>query len=461
LQLPWPFATICVSPFWQLPKDCLSKPPCLCYTRFMETAMTISKTTARRFVLGKQGLWPGRRWAGINGTAAALRAIEMVQMDPLNVVARSHDIVLWSRVSDYRPEFLDSLLYQERQFFDYGGGLFIYPMAELPYWRLSMKKREEEGRWALFAADHQELLDEVREQLRACGPLGNRDFVGNERVTNYRGSKDTSLALYYLWLTGEIMIHHRAGFERVYDIRERVAPLAFDYAAPEEEAEHFLAIKSIAFMGLMPERAWLNNLSGLTGRHITRGAALRWLQELASSGEIASIAIAGEKESHLALLSDLPLLSTLESGGIPAIWQPLETTAGEEAIFLAPLDIVSARGRSARLFDFEYLWEVYKPASKRRWGYYTLPILYGDRLVARLDPKLDRATATLLINGFWLEDHAPAADPVFALALAHGFVRFSRFLDAPRLNIACIEPAALRMQVKDAIGGALEEVICE
>lgn len=423
--------------------------------------MTISKATARRFVLGKQGLWPGRRWTGLSGAAQALRSVEMVQMDPLNVVARSHDIVLWSRVGDYRPEFLDCLLYQERQFFDYGGGLFIYPMVELPYWRLSMKKREEEGRWALFAADHQELLDEVREQLRQRGPLGNRDFVGNERVTNYRGSKDTSLALYYLWLTGETMIHHRTGFERVYDLRERVAPPAFDYAASVEEAEHFLALKSIAFMGLMPERAWLNHLSPLIGRHITRGMALHWLQELVSSGEIASIAISGEKESHLALLSDLPLLSMLESGAIPETWQPLETTTDEEVVFLAPLDIVSARGRAARLFDFEYLWEVYKPASKRRWGYYTLPILYGDRLVARLDPKLDRASATLLLNGFWLEDHAPAADSAFALALARGLVRFARFLDAPSLNIACIEPAALRMQVKEAIGGVLEQVICE
>src|SRR5438445_183917 len=96
-------------------------------------AITISQTTARRFVLGRQGLWPGQRWAGQDGTIEALRAIEAVQMDPLNVVARSHDIVLWSRVSGYRPAYLDHALYHARQFFDYGGGLFIYPMIELPY----------------------------------------------------------------------------------------------------------------------------------------------------------------------------------------------------------------------------------------------------------------------------------------------------------------------------------------
>ncbi len=425
----------------------------------METAITISKTTARRFVLGRQGLWPGRRWAGLAGTAAALCAAEAVQMDPLNVVARSHDIVLWGRVSGYRPEYLDQLLYEERQFFDYGGGLFIYPMTELPYWRLSMRRRVQEGRWAIFAADHQPVLDEVHEQLRQRGPLGNRDFVGNQRVNSYRGSKDTSLALYYLWLTGEVMIHHRHGFERVYDLRERVAPSALNYAASDEEAEHFFTLKTIAFMGLMRERTWFSGLANYIERPVTRSEAMQLLQKLVHSGEIAYVEIAGEKEHYLALQSDLPFLFALETGCIPDAWRPIETTADEEVVFLAPLDIVSTRGRSTWLFDFEYLWEVYKPASKRRWGYYTLPVLYGDRLVARIDPKLDRAAQTLVINGFWLEDHAPLDSPPFALALARGLTRFANFLNAPRLNIACLEPASLRIQVIECIGNALAQVI--
>jgi DNA glycosylase AlkZ-like len=93
-----------------------------------------------------------------------------------------------------------------------------------------------------------------------------------------------------------------------------------------------------------------------------------------------------------------------------------------------------------------------KPAAKRRWGYYTLPILYGDRLVARLDPKLDRTTATLMINGFWLEEHAPVDSPVFAAALARGLVRFAEFLDARRVNIEVLEPVTLRAQVREHMG---------
>lgn len=421
-------------------------------------AITISKTTARRFVLGRQGLWPGRRWAGQDGTAEALRAIEAVQMDPLNVVARSHDIVLWSRVSGYRPAYLDHALYQARQFFDYGGALFIYPMSELPYWRLPMRRHRQEGRWADFASTHQTLLENVRAELRQRGPLGNRDFVGQQRVSNYRGGKESALALYYLWLTGEVMIHHRQGFERVYDFRERVAPPALNYAASDEEAEQFFARKPVAFMGLMRERAWANGCARFIGRRIERTEAGQWLQMMVQNGELTPLQVEGSNERWYVLSTDVPVLSVLEAGGIPATWRPLTTTTDDEVTFLAPLDIVSTRGRAAWLFDFEYLWEVYKPAAKRRWGYYTLPILYGDRLVARLDPKLDRASATLLINGLWLEYHAPLKIPEFATALARGLARLAEFLDARRVNITNLQPTTLRTRVQEHIGEVLEQV---
>ncbi len=418
--------------------------------------ITISKATARRFVLGRQGLWPGRRWAGPSGTVDALHAVEAVQMDPLNVVARSHDIVLWSRVAGYRPEFLDQAVYRDRGFFDYGGALFLYPMAELPYWRLPMRRRESDSRWATFAATNQSLVDEVRAELQARGPLGNRDFAGRSRVTSYRGRKDSALALFFLWLTGKVMIHHRQGFERLYDLRERIAPPAMNYAADEAAAEQFFARKSTAFMSLIRERTWASGVSSFVGRRIGRPEARTWIEELVQSGALAPVAVAGSSDRWFVLGSDVPLLLALEAGEIPATWQPLDTTTEDEAVFLAPLDIVSARGRAGWLFDFDYIWEVYKPAPARRWGYYTLPILYGDRLVARLDPKLDRATATLKINGFWLEGHAPVEEPRFAYALARGLVRFANFLEARRVNLAAVEPSLLRTHLKAVVAETLE-----
>lgn len=414
---------------------------------FMET-ITISKSTVRRFVLGRQGLWPGRRWEGLEGTAEALYALEEVQMDPLNIVARSHEIVLWSRVSGYRPAYLDQLLYERHQFFDYGGCLCIYPMTELPYWRLHMRHREGGKRWAEFVATNQTLLEEVRTQLRLRGPLGNRDFVGQERVTHYRGSKGTALALYYLWLTGELLIHHRQGFERVYDFRERVVPPALNYVATEEETERYFARKAVAHKGLIREREWANGLAGYVGRRVERTEAKRWTQSMVERGELAAVQVEGSRDLWFVLSTDVPLLSALEAGEVPDSWRPLATTTEEEAVLLAPLDIVSTRGRATWLFDFEYLWEVYKPAMKRRWGYYTLPILYGDRLVARLDAKFDRPNSTLVINGFWLEEHAPVESTAFAAALARGLARFAEFVEAERVNMSAVEPVKLREEVQ-------------
>ena len=105
--------------------------------------------------------------------------------------------------------------------------------------------------------------------------------------------------------------------------------------------------------------------------------------------------------------------------------------------------MVSARGRAKKLFDFAYVWEVYKPAEKRRWGYYTLPVLWGDRLVARIDPRLERATGTLRLLGFWPDDPALPADPAFRRAFHRGLQRFAAFLGAQSLDLAAL-PAELR-----------------
>jgi uncharacterized protein YcaQ len=119
--------------------------------------------------------------------------------------------------------------------------------------------------------------------------------------------------------------------------------------------------------------------------------------------------------------------------------------------FLAPLEIVSARGRAKQLFNFEYIWEVYKPLELRRWGYYTLPVLYGDNLVARIDPKMDRKTGTLEIKGFWLEDDASAADPDFADALGKGLARFASFVKARQVDLSALQPEKLRSHVQKYI----------
>lgn len=404
-------------------------------------SLTISKQTARRFVLGRQGLWPGRRWSGEQGLDAALRASEAIQMDPLVVIAHSHDIALYGRVAGYQPAMLHHALYKRRQFFDYGGSLFIYPMSELPYWRTPMRYRRSAGRWADFASANQTLIDDTRAELASRGPLGNRDFTGGKRVENYRGRKESALALYYLWITGEAMISYRLGFQRVYDFTERVAPAELLHEAPEDEASAYFARKMVAFRGLVEERRWAAHLaSGVQLSKLDRDVAQRWLVTLAEQQTIATVRIEGSREPWIVLTADLSDLSTIEAGGIPEAWLPVGSTTEQEITLLAPLEIVSARSRANWLFDFEYLWEVYKPAATRRWGYYTLPILYGDRLVARLDPRLDRATSTLVVNGYWPEPDAIADASAYRAALAAGLTRFGQFLGARRIDLDALSP---------------------
>jgi len=409
--------------------------------------LTIDLTTARRFILGKQGLWPGRRRRGVQGTAQAMREMEYLQLDPLQIIARSHDIQLHSRVCDYAPGQWEEVTYGQRRFFDWGGWLATRPMDELPYWRVVMRQeRDSEGRVRQMGEDHAEAVAEMRTILRQRGTVSNRDFTmaSRTRTQSYRGRKDSALALYYLWRTGEVMTHHRENFERVYSLAEAVAPAYLLTEAGDAETDRFLIKKDLAFAGL----SRLNRVSDSYHRGVPFDRINQIIAGLLADGEIVEVQVEGWKQLHYALGEDAPVLEELGAGRVPATWGPVETTTTEEAVFLAPLDPVSARGRAKVLFGFDYVWEVYKPADKRQYGYYTLPVLWGDRLVARFDAKLDRPSNTLVILGFWLEDEALGTDAAFAAALGRGMARFVKFLGASTLTAAEIGLPLLRQVIE-------------
>jgi uncharacterized protein len=408
--------------------------------------LTITIDTARRFILGKQGLWPGRRWRGVEGAEQAMRAIDYLQLDPLQIVARSHDITLHSRVLDYTPGMWEEVTYQQRKFFDWGGWLAVRPMDELPNWRVVMRRqRETSERMLSIARDHADAIVEMRAILRERGTVSNRDFAmaSRTRTQSYRGRKDSALALYYLWITGEVMTHHRERFERVYALTETIAPAQLIRESDEAETDRFLIKKDVSFAGL----ARLNRVQDSYHRGVPFERSKQISEAMLADGEIIAVQVEGWKAVHYALGSDAALLRDLSAGRVPKAWKPLETTTTEEVVFLAPLDQVSARGRAKVLFGFDYIWEVYKPEHQRKFGYYTLPVLWGDRLVARFDSKLDRATGTFVVLGLWLEDAALGNDEAFAEALARGFARFVTFLGASTLDAAAIREPLLRRRI--------------
>lgn len=407
--------------------------------------LTIDISTARRFILGKQGLWPGRRWQGVEGTAAAMRQMEYLQLDPLQIVARSHDIQLHSRVLDTAPGLWEQVTYGQRRFFDWGGWLAARPMDELPHWRVVMRRERDgeagDSRIGGMGRDHADAIVEMRAILRERGTVSNRDFqmATRTRTQSYRGRKDSALALYYLWRTGEVMTHHREKFERVYALTEAVAPAHLIRESDEDEADRFLIKKEISFSGL----SRIKRTSETWQRGEPDRAAQRLLEAMLADGDIIEVRVEGWKALHHALGSDAEILADLSAGRVPEAWTPLATTTTDEVVFLAPLDPVSARGRAKVLFGFDFVWEVYKPADQRKFGYYALPILWGDRLVGRFDSKLDRATNTLVVLGLWLEDETLGKDEAFAAALARGFERFVAFVGATELDARTVLPPLL------------------
>ena len=408
--------------------------------------LTIDVETARRFILGKQGLWPGRRWRGLKGTEQSMRAMEYLQLDPLQIIARSQDISLYSRVIGYTPELWEQVAYKQRKFFDWGGWLAARPMDELPYWRVVMHRERDGGygdsRLRQMAKDHAKAIVEVRAILKDRGTVGNRDFEAADRkkTQSYRGRKDSALALYYLWRTGEVMTHHRERFERVYALTENVSPKELIYEKTQEEVDRFLVKKEISFGGITR----IQRTGDSYGRGEPDRAAKKQLESMLADGEIIEVKVDGWKTIQYALAEDQKVITGLSAGRIPKAWNPVDTTTTEEAVFLAPLDHVSARGRAKELFGFDYVWEVYKPEHQRKFGYYVLPVLWGDRLVARIDSKLDRTTNTFIVLGLWLEEKALAKDEAFAEALARGFARFVHFLGAEKMDVKAITYPLLR-----------------
>jgi hypothetical protein len=286
----------------------------------------------------------------------------------------------------------------------------------------------------------------MRAILRERGTVSNRDFAmaTRTRTQSYRGRKDSALALYYLWRIGEVMTHHRENFERVYALTEAVAPAHLIGESDEVEADRFLITKDVSFSGL----SRISRTQDSFHRGVPFGKTKQLVDTLLADGGLIEVQVEGWKAVHYALGSDAEVLHNLSAGRVPEAWKPLETTTTEEVVFLAPLDPVSARGRAKVLFGFDYVWEVYKPQHQRKFGYYALPVLWGDRLVARFDSKFDRTTRTFVILGLWLEDEALGTDEAFAEALARGFAQFVTFLGAGQLDAEAIREPLLRRRIE-------------
>jgi uncharacterized protein YcaQ len=249
---------------------------------------------------------------------------------------------------------------------------------------------------------------------------------------------------------GEAMVTRRERFERVYALTDAVAPGNLIREVSDAEADDHLLRKMVAAQGLTK----FAGIKSLLQRDVSAAEFTTWRDQRVADGDLIEVRVEGWRSPHWALGSDAATLDILGRGRVPRSWKPLDSTTDDEATFLSPLDPV--RGRAEELFGFHYRWEVYTPAAKRKYGYYVLPVLWRDSLVARFDAKLDRTDRTLRVIGLWLEDEALARDDAFAEAMANGMARFLAFLDADRLDVAGVAQVALRRRLAKVRGQAPE-----
>lgn len=375
--------------------------------RAMPTGGVLSAEEARWVALRSQGLDRPRpaRPAGPRSLAALVDRLGAVQLDAVNVLARTHEIVPFSRLGDHRGD-LRGLTAPGGPLYEYWGhaaSLLPVTLEPLFRWRTRLAGPWSEGsryvaRQAAWIAEHADYLDAVRDEVRDRGPLTAGELADpRRRDGEWWGRRSLGrLALEHLFFAGEVTAWRNAGFERVYDLTERVLPPEV-LASPTpstEEAHRALLQRAAGALGV-------GTAGDLADYFRLRVPAARpRIAELVEGGDLVSVAVEGWTEPGYA---------------IPGF--RVRRPARSEATLLSPFDsLVWERSRTQRIFGFDYRIEIYVPEAERRFGYFVLPVLLGDRLVARLDLKADRAAGVLRVRAAHAEPGTDTGDVSEAVA---------------------------------------------
>ncbi len=385
---------------------------------------SLSIPEARKLVFLSQGL-PSTRTRGpaTEATLAAIERINYIQIDTISVVERAHHHTLWNRNLRYQPRQLDELV-ERGEVFEYWSHAAAYlPMRD---YRFSLPRkralaRGEQQHW--FDRDAK-MEERVLERIRTEGPLLARDFEhsGTRKKGEWK-PKPAKQALENLFMQGDLMCPRRVNFQKVYDLAERVLPPDTDTTEPDEEeyARHLVTrFLSANGLGTAAEAAYL-----LKGR---KQAVSRVMDEMELAGEILRVHV-GDRETF-ALPGSLELLG--------------KRLTRSKAKILSPFDnLVIQRKRMQAFFDFDYLIECYVPEAKRKYGYFSLPILWDGRLAARMDSKVNRKTSVLHIHHLALEPWLTKTD-AFLAAFEEELAAFLRFNRCDRYEVARTSPPKLR-----------------
>jgi len=390
----------------------------------------VAADAARRFLVARQLLAPARSIeGGPDGVLEVFRRLGSIQFDPLSVAGRNHDLVLHARVAGYDPAWCDRL-YERRELFDaYNKGLSLVRAGEFPWFRANVRVQEPR-----ILAEHVDVAERVLERIRAEGPLSSLDFERRRGPLRDWFGAPTNVVRAVLeayGMTGVLGLARREGNRRYYDLIERLLPpeILTRKVPLREQLRHKLLSRFRAhgllgiggggdiFGGLGPAKPDPDRPQ-LPGR-----TALR--EELVEDGELVPVTVDGVRGKRFVLREEIELLKA-----------PPESP--RSVAFLPPFDpLVWDRGLLGSLFGFDYVWELFVPPAKRRWGWYVLPILFGDRLVARIEPRIDRGEGCVRILDVWWEDgFAPPREEGFVEAMRDALRAYRRFAGAVKLEWA-------------------------
>jgi uncharacterized protein YcaQ len=357
--------------------------------------LTITKLQARRLILAYQGLWPPYELEGKSGVLDYIRHVGCIQFDPLNIVSRNPELVLQARVADFRPAMLQELLYGDRKLLDgWDKNMSIYMVEDWPYFqRRRQAAMRNPGR---SYGPVKSILPQVRQAIEERGPLSSIDLNFDQTVDwSWAPTRLARAALESMYFWGELIIHHKVHTRKVYDFAHRHIPgellSAADPNQTEEQYQDWYVLRRIGSVGLLWKRsgdAWLG-MPEIKSKERNRA-----LTRLLRQGKVVEVYVEGiEPPLYMRSEDNGRLDNTLDSDAPPS-----------RATIIAPLDnLLWDRRLAKELFDFEYRWEVYKPVAERRYGYYVLPILHGDRFVARFEPGRDKKSGALVIKKWWWE----------------------------------------------------------
>lgn len=399
-------------------------------------APSISPDIARRLAVRAALLEGPRPSPDREGILQVIRGLERLQLDPTRAVERTHLLVLWSRLGPYDTQELDRLRFEDRRLFEYAA--FLLPTESYPEQAFAMERfATREGAWERrvrdWMAENDALRRSILERLKAEGPLPSRLFVAPPGTTDWKssgwtGGRNVPQMFELMSRRGEILVAGREGGQRLWDLTERVVqrPAPRDVVTAEEFADRRVrgAVTRLGFADAREIRVRVPILPAADVR-----AAI---DRLIADGTLQRVTLEADPEAETYMLAgDLPLIDSVAG----TRWRPRTT-------LLSPFDpLVRDRERTERLFGFHFRLEMYVPKDQRKFGFFVLPILHGDRLVGRVDPKMDRRQRILHVRAVHVEPDAPVDDPAVGRSVGDAIRELGTFLRAEEVRYESIPEA--------------------